>query len=293
MKREELEKFSVEIDFDRIIEILRDYLEICHPKIEELKKTGLKKFQYFLLSTLIRIIANVNSLIILFPFFKQEVSYKLPINLILRSIVSDYLTIEYLWTFKDPMDGNNTAIINEINVLNLDFIKFQEALLIEELTYLKNKNVHPWSQEKVTEKIHQFYNDNLDYFVNDKGNYVLKALKTFRLTTSNRILEEGKIRNSRITEKFKFDRLKLSGLIEFAMPAFLPFKYFSQFQHPTSNMDDLIMSDPKFIDNRMILMALDLIFILTIQIFHDTIPNDELENKIKKCQEDLVKLIKK
>ena len=130
-------------------------------------------------------------------------------------------------------------------------------------------------------------------FVLEKGSYTLRPVKYFRETTSPRILDEGKIRNSKITEKFKFDRLKSLGLIEFAMPAFLPYKYFSQFQHPTSNMDDLMMSDPKIIDNRMILMAIDLIFIVTIQIFRNTVNNDELERKIKESQDNLVKLITK
>jgi len=53
------------------------------------------------------------------------------------------------------------------------------------------------------------------------------------------------------------------------------------------------MSDPKIIDNRMMLMAIDLIFIITIQIFRNTITNEELERKIKECQENLVKLIRK
>lgn len=58
-------------------------------------------------------------------------------------------------------------------------------------------------------------------------------------------------------------------------------------------MDDLMMSDPKIIDNRMILMAIDLIFIVTIQIFRNTFSNDELERKIKESQDNLVKLITK
>jgi len=53
------------------------------------------------------------------------------------------------------------------------------------------------------------------------------------------------------------------------------------------------MSDPKIIDNRMILMAIDLIFIVTIQIFRNTFSNDELERKIKESQDNLVKLITK
>jgi len=186
MKKEELEKFSVDISIDRVIEILVEFRSICQPNIELLKKTELRKFPYFLLSTLLRIDANVNSLIVQFPHFKADVVYKLPINLILRSIVSDYLTIEYLLTFKDPMDDTDTAIINEIKVLNLDFIKFQEAILIEELTYLKNKDVQPWSQDKINEKLYQFYSENSDVFFEDKGNYTLRPINI-----SEKLLHQG------------------------------------------------------------------------------------------------------
>lgn len=293
MRDEELEKFSVTVDIDRVIKILTDYIDICHPKIEELKRTHLRKFHYFLLSTLVRIEANVNALIVLYPHLKDDTTFKLPINLILRSIVSDYLTIEYLLTFKNPQDNSDTSIINEITVMNIDFVKFQEAILKEELTYLKEKNVHPWSQKKVDERLHQFYSDNNDIFIEKNGEFIARPIKTFRESTPTKILDDDVIRNSKVTEKRKFDRVKSLGLEEFSIPAFLPYKYFSQFQHPTSNMDDLIMSDPKIIDFRMMLMAIDLIFILTLQIFRETNPDKEIERKIKECQDNLVQLIKK
>jgi len=293
MKKEELDKFAVPLSVDRIIQILSAYLEIINPKIEELKKVKLKMFEYFLLSTLVRMSVNVSALIVLFPKFKEDRTFKLPINLILRSIVSDYLTIAYLLTFKDPNDATNVAIINEIKVLDLDFVKFQQAMLIEELTYLQEKEGDLWPQERMTERLNKFYNDNLDSFIEKNQEFVPKPRSSFRSTTPNSILEEGDVRNSKILDSDKFKRLKSFGLIDFTTPAYLPFKYFSQFQHPCSNMDELLMSKPIIIDNRMILMALDLLFVGSIQIFRNIINDEDLDLQIKKLQEDILDLVKK
>lgn len=292
--KEELKIVTVNLDIDRIIEILRQYLDICNPKVEELKEMKLKKFQYFLLSSIIRISVNIKALILLFPSYKEDGTFKLPINLIMRSIVSDYLTIQYLLTFHDPKDEKNIAIDNEISVLSLDFLKFQEDLLVEELSYLQKNNIAPWTKEKVAERIDKFYRDNIDFYIEEKQEFKLKPIRSFRSTTSSVFFEEEKDRNSKITDKQKFDRLKSLGKDEFGMPAYLPYKYFSQFQHPTSNMDELIMSDPAIIDNRMMLMSIDLIFVMTIQVFRNTISDSkELELSIKKLQDDLLKLTKK
>ena len=85
---------------------------------------------------------------VLFLTFKEDRAFKLPIILILRSIVSDYLTIQYLLTFTDEADEKNTAILNEISVLAMDFVKFQYDFLYEELSYLNKLKTAPWDHRK-------------------------------------------------------------------------------------------------------------------------------------------------
>jgi hypothetical protein len=291
MKEEDIIKVSVNVDWDKVIQILSKYLEISLPYIEDLKRMKLNKFQYYLLSTFIRISINTRSLIPLIPIFKEDRTFKLPIILILRSIVSDYLTIQYLLTFHDETDEKNTAIINEISILSKDFVKFQKDFLFEELSYLHKLQIEPWkSEEKVLERINQFHIDNPDFYKKVDHGFELYKDEYYRATTADSFFPEGK--KKPINDKNKYDRLKSLNREDFGFQAYLPYKYFSQFQHPSSNMDDLVMGDPKLVDNRLILMSLDLIFVATNQILRITFNKNEFVPSIKVLQDELLMLIK-
>ena len=294
MTDEQIRKISVSIDVDQIIRILSDYLVVCHPHFMELKKMSLNKFQYFLFSTLLRFSVNIQSLILLFPSFKDDRTFKLPIVLIFRSIISDYLNIQYLLTFYDPSDTNNTAIKNEIVIFDRDFVKFQYDFLFEELNAMKKDGIEPWQfDDKVTERLNRFYFDNQDFYHQGKQGFELKPINWFRTTTTSSFFVDEKERKSAITDRNKYERLKTQGKDIIGIQAFLPYKYFSQFQHPSSNMDQLLMSDPTLVDNRFILMSIDLIFVATNQILIFTFNQTEVEPRIRDLQDELLLLVKK
>ena len=289
-----MKKINFHLDFDSIVKIITDYLTVTNPYLEILKKKGLNKFQYFQFCILLRYSINLKALIPLFTSFKSDNTIKLPIFLIFRSILEDYLTVQYLLTFIDAEDEKNSAVMNEIAVIDRDFIKFQEDFLKEELNQFKIDGIPPWNSEsKVKERSEQFYSSNPDFYLKESAGYKLKSVYSFRKSTPKKFFRDEAEKKKSLTERYKYDRLKSLSLFHFAIQAYLPYKYFSQFQHPSSNMDRMIMSDPSLVDNRFILMTLENVLVATNQVLSVTLKNKEAVPKIKEIQEEIVKLIKK
>lgn len=288
-----MKRMFFKVNTESILKLVKEYITITNPYIKTLSEKKLNKFQYFYFCLLLRFNINFKALIPLFTSFKADKSFKLPISLILRSLIDDYLTVQYLLTFYDPADKKNIALINEITIIDRDFVKFQEDLLREELNQLKNEGIAEWdSDKKIQARIDQFKKDNPEFFTSKLEGYKLKSIEFFRKTTPSAFFQDVKDRKKPLTDRNKYERLKSLSLNHFAIQAYMPFKYFSQFQHPSSNMDRMMMSDPNLVDTRFYLMTIESILVATNQILSITLESKEAVPKLKLLQDEIIKLIK-
>lgn len=220
-----------------LIDILKEFNTITDELANHMSGKSLNTIQKVCNDFMNRTRINNEALIPIFEIYKSDASLLLPIGLIFRSMLSDFLTSSYLITFIHDDDKDENAIKNELLILDRDFLRsFLKAMELEKIIHSLNPDFQPpFNNEAAFEERLQAIKSNFKilYKRNDISQK-LKEPKEFRETSLNELFngsqEYTTVGGSFMSEEYKFDRIKRLGFGKYAT-AFIPFKYFSQFQH--------------------------------------------------------------
>lgn len=212
--------------------LIKKYIEFVEPIILEISSFKMNEFDNFLYQLLIRLNSTIKAAKAILVDFSDEKQMYLPLGLILRSINTDYLTILYLQTFIEYEVETQTACINEIKVLDKDYVKFLRKISIEELEFVE-KYRPTWSSynTRLKNTVDNHFLDYKDYYTESNGEFRLLTNEEIRISTKDAFFFEGKNKSNPLTEESKHERIKEKELAEYGTQAFLAFKFYSQYQH--------------------------------------------------------------
>ncbi|MCK4663497.1 MAG: hypothetical protein KAT68_11570 [Bacteroidales bacterium] len=278
------------LDIKKLIPLLIDYINFLKNKLIELDGIELNYYQRFLIYHIERFRIITESLISILNLMQNDIRHKLSLSLLLRSVNSDFLTILYLSTFYNTNKDNQIAINNEINIFLKDYIKFIEKINIEEPEVKKHfhniSEVFIKNQEYVLNNLHTEYKN---LYKHKNGEFKLKSNFEIRESTPDSFFVNND-RKEKITEKYKFERLKKYGKEKFGM-AYIIFKYYSQFQHVSPMDNRLLRNNPQIIDYKLLIQSIENLFIATnLGLKMGTPKHDGSEIEINNFHEQLLHL---
>lgn len=249
-----LKEFSLLIDEFSIIQIN--------------KRNKLKPLQIVSNNLLNRTQINREALILLLENYKLKRSAILPIGLLIRSILSDFITFCYLSSFSDKNDVDEISIQNELKLLERDYLMAMiEVGEIEGNIHQYNKNIP--TKFKNREAYELALNDVKELYKHlykgENPQNDLKEPKELRATSFTEFFdskEEFEKPHNFITEKYKWKRMIKRGFSKYVI-VFTAFKFFSQFQHysPDSAILTREITEPHAFFH--LLMAFDSMIIVT------------------------------
>jgi len=124
-------------DYESLIQIIEVVLKITHqnpiPQLSRTidstiknKKYYYEKVYYYSELFILRIKYNFEALNLLFPYFKNNPEILYPINLIMRNLITDFLTGSYLFTIHYQCDESNEfsnldEVIGNLNAKAIEF----------------------------------------------------------------------------------------------------------------------------------------------------------------------------
>lgn len=175
--------------------------------------TKLKLLQKVCNDFLNRTRINNEALIPLLENYKTKMSGILPIGLLVRSILSDFLAFCYLATFSNEKDINEVSIQNELDLLERDFLKsMMEVSEFESKIDQYNKNISPVFEDAISYQTHvqQVKQQFRHLFKEENTQLRFKKTNEFRETSFPECFdskEEFGTAPSFITEKYKWERM--------------------------------------------------------------------------------------
>jgi hypothetical protein len=250
--------------------VIKEYNELLDEFaiVQVHKAAKLKTLQKVCNDFLNRTRINNEALVLLLEIYKAKRSTILPIGLLIRSILSDFLAFCYLATFSNSKDADEISIQNELDLLERDFLKsMMEVSELESKIDQYNENIPPafednTAYEKHVEKIkHQFKH----LFKSENTQLRFKKPSEFRATSLQDLFdskEEFATAPSFITEKYKWERMVRRGFSKYVI-VFTAFKFFSQFQHYSPMSAELIREGSEAHAFFHLVMAIDSMIIVT------------------------------
>lgn len=224
-----------------------DWIDTLSRTITEIGKTFDKKKSdeiggirtFVLLDILSRLNFNLEGLVQLYKQFIVQQDMRVPINMLYRGCLADVLTGLYFLNFL----SDEKSFINEIEVMNLDYAKYSKFVIENEPKLIKTM-----PDEEIESYIHdmkkKYINENHELFVN-LTDWKPKNPSVLRLQSQNKFFNSKKERNSNITELSKYNTILSNIEIKHLAPAYLLFRYFSQYQHYTYNGRGTLGIDPE------------------------------------------------
>ena len=213
-------KYS-ENNLEQLITFFKSYCDIYHEFATETNevKEDYNQQKNIARDFIIRHSVNAGALIQLLPFLKVNKAHKLPVHLILRTIISDVLISSALFTFVSN-ENNNEALENELNILRSQFIK--AFLKIEEVEKKFAANNNLTMNIDVSEILRAKY---ASLFTGNKVKSVkeLRTKESLKFFSSESEMDAFKWQQ----EEQKLSRFKHDDYVR----AFAIFKYYSQYQH--------------------------------------------------------------
>jgi hypothetical protein len=247
-----------EPDITKCIPILKEYSLFCDDWSKEFDGKQLNRVETYLMTLLLRFGIISNSLIVLLPHYFNNQHFKFPVSLLLRSINTDYLTIIYLLTFYSNNDSDQISMQNEITLMDIDFLKSMEKFSKEEVEfYSKIIEAQPNLVDPLTKLKNMHHKFFPECYENHNGKLKLKSTSEIRKTSNQKLFENLQEINNPLTDTSKYERLKSRKGDEYGIHAFLAFKYYSQFQHPSSSNKSLLESESELLDKFLFLQTLE------------------------------------
>lgn len=276
---------SILIDYNKLVDDFAEYQIAKGVQLKPLQKAS----NDFLFRTRI----NNEALVPLLENYKTLPAGILPVGLLIRSVLSDFLTFCYLATFSHSKDANELSISNELALLERDFLKaMMEVGEIESRIGDYNEAIRSAFEntEDFEKHVTKLKEDFKHLFKSENSQLRLKKPKEFRETSLPECFdskEEFGLAPSFMTEKYKWERMSKRGFGKYVI-VFTAFKFFSQFQHysPMSSILVEEITEPYAFFH--LLMAIDSMIIVSDMQIQVIDGNDssylaalrELENKL-------------
>lgn len=166
----------------------------------------------------------------------------LPIAQVMRSLLTDFITSFYLFSFYDRNDDSHQSFENELKLIDRDaFRSVLEWMNVEEELHKFNENLPSISEEdkeRRVQSIQNFFSEILD---ND-----FKPLSTINLREGSLrkfFFENDELSEPRriVSESYKIRRLKKMKWFRM-LDGYMLYKFFSQFYHE-SKLFNLLVSE--------------------------------------------------
>lgn len=223
---------------DCLIEVIKEYNEIVDEMAIAREGQQLSIIQKVCNDFMNRTRINNEALIPMLTLYKDNTSLLLPIGLILRSILSDFLTSSYLITFHDAGDAQEQALRNELNILDRDFLRSMlKSMELEKSIHELNPDIAAMFADDAAYQAKKTSIQSKFPYLFKQENISLRLLdvKELRATSDKDKFfstpqEFATVGSGFMSEEYKFDRIKQRGFAKYST-AFISFKYFSQFQH--------------------------------------------------------------
>ena len=254
------------------------------------RRARMNLYQKVTTALLQRVKINVEALAPLLKLYAKSDAYFTPIALILRSITSDFLTFCYFTTFYTE-DDNFETLENEINLHDRDFLRSILEVTDAEKTIHKHEPFSDYLYRNEREQLRRI--DQLTrrfrYLIDSRvrGKKIKpKSTKEIRLTSNDDLFFTKSERENpkiAITEKYKFDRMARFAFKKYVL-AYIAFKYFSQFQHFSTQADELNQNANLGRNEYFLTVGIDLVLVMTTICVSVIDPDD------KKTIESLNKL---
>lgn len=265
-----MENYRTARNISTLQSLIKEYNSLLDEFAQAQIKSGkkLKTLQKVSNDFLNRTRINNEGLLPLLENYKTQISAIQPIGLLVRSILSDFLTFCYLATFSDGMDVEEVSIQNELDLLERDFLRSMlEVIEIESKINQYNKNIplEFEDREEYEAQIRDLKDRFKHLFINDKSDLRLKKPKEFRATSFQTFFhskEEFATAPPFMTEKYKWERMIKRGFSKY-VTVFTAFKFFSQFQHYSPMSMELARKETEPYAFFHLIMAIDAIIIVT------------------------------
>jgi hypothetical protein len=185
---------------------------------------------------LVRTMLNIEGILPIIELYKTKRALIQPIGLIMRSILSDFLTLHYLLTFWDPADKENLSFKNELTLFDRDFLK--SIMEMQEMEpdlkeFLKGNNSKFPTKDDIKMKHEQYKASVFNHLFDKNGKW--KQVRELRSTSKRSLFSEKgddfANPNSFVTEKYKWTRISQSDDLKKYILVFFGYKMFSQLQH--------------------------------------------------------------
>lgn len=185
---------------------------------------------------IIRNRVHIESIYELLGLLNKHQHFKSSLFLILRGVIADILTYLYLMTFTTTNENDQTSLINELNILEKDFVAAMLALH-NERNKMKNfsglAKYFSGPPEKAEELILKFKFTYAHLFENGDIENKLKDVTQLRKTSDIEFFNKD---IKMISKSFKSEIQKHDWLLKFKnyenmAPLYSLYKYFSQFHH--------------------------------------------------------------
>lgn len=256
-------------------------------------KSGLNISEKVSHDFLLRIKLNTESIEDLCDRYAQKGSTMFPIGLILRSLISDIFTFNYLMLFYDEEDKGQ-SLKNELLLLERDFVSSMEEVTVSEYEAQQTSPLGPDSQEGLQKRLERLRKDYEHLFDNIQSK---KAKTTLQLRTTS-LDKFFKDKNQRamphgmMGEKYKLTRLISRTEYQDFRLLFTIFKVLSQFQHYSFKSINLLEKDFQNIFFYYMLLCLEFAFFDLIRQARTLIGNSTYDKMFKTLLKELQSILK-
>lgn len=237
-----------------------------------------------------RLILKLKAIDNLLPLYSEDHYQIHSIGLLLRTILSDFLTFLYLASFNEPEAEEQRSLANELVMLERDFYESMiEASKVETDFAAMNGKDDAEVEKEYDERIKRINEIYKHLFLDEDTTKRIKKAEEIR-ATSNRALfinsNELKRPNRMVSEKYKYDHLNDVGFNKYKI-VFSMFKFFSQFQHYSKHSINMLRDEFRRFSFYYFILTLDLTNILVD--FHFNLyegAKDQLE-KLRELKNEL------
>jgi hypothetical protein len=232
-----------------LIEIIKEFNNLTDDLAKEKVGAKLTVIQKACNDFMNRTRINNEALIPLLEIYKTDSSLLQPIGLVIRSMLSDFLTSCYLMTFHDPKDSTEESLTNELYVFDRDFLRSMlETMELEKIIHELNPAFKPIfkDDDEYKAKVSTIKKIYPHVYKKSDPELRLKKIEEIRDTSDKKYFsskeEFATVGGGFMSEKYKFERIKSRGFAKYST-AFISFKYFSQFQHYSKKAMDMLEDD--------------------------------------------------
>lgn len=218
----------------RLVEVLREFSLAETKKAESGQQ--LNQLQHIATQFLDRTIASMFGIQALLPSYSKHHVAIFPMGLILRSIFSDFITLLYLLSFTKRGTEINNTFLNEIQMLDRDFVRAYIEIKKLEGDLDQYMAVLPdgfKGREAIETEIDGLKTNELKSFF--RKNKTLKSATELRHNSDPLLFysQEAfkKPENTFMTDSYKWNQVKSDSEVSKFILAYHSYKIFSSFQH--------------------------------------------------------------